>query len=61
VKHRQSSFKEGLFSHDEVPFIFSHPSAFPSGEKDAGHFVLHDPSIQEAKKKEGVGHPTPPS
>jgi hypothetical protein len=45
-----------------MPFIFAHSSTFSPGEKDAGHFDLHTPqysSNAEAKKKEGVGRPTP--
>src|SRR4029077_5663635 len=63
VKHTQSPFKKGLLPHDEIPFVFAHSQAFSPGEKDAGHLDLHlcIPSMQAAKKKEGVGHPTPSS
>ena len=59
----ESSFEKRLFPYKEIPLVFPHPSAFSSGEKDAGHLDVHDVysciRMLVAKKKEGVGHPTP--
>jgi hypothetical protein len=51
--------EEGLLPDYEISFIFSHPSAFSTREKDTSYFDFHNPFMQPTKKKEGVGYPTP--
>jgi hypothetical protein len=51
----QSSFEEGLFPYDEMPFIFPHSSALSPGEKNAGDLNFHYVSfkVSDPKKRGG--------
>jgi len=51
--------EERLFPNDQMLFLSAHSQTLTPGEKNAGDFCLHDILNKTAKKKEGVGHPTP--
>src|ERR1041384_639963 len=55
----QSPFKEGLFPHEEIPFVFAHSPTFSSSKKNAGRLNFHH-ALNVVGQKEKRGWVTPP-